>query len=108
MQLTTDANDDMLIVDEVSKPEVVEEKTGRAKKGHVKWAEIKEVDENAADDEDGKQKISTSEMVIKVDELFVERFPDNELYKVFMLLFACNVVINMDHGTLPACVEQVK
>ena len=25
-----------------------------------------------------------------------------------MLLFACNVLVNVDHGTLPGCVEEVK
>jgi hypothetical protein len=44
----------------------------------------------------------------KIDELFSVEYPDANLYKVFILLFLCNTLVNVDHGTLPACVEEVK
>lgn len=30
------------------------------------------------------------------------------MYRIFFVLFAANILVNMDHGTLPACVPEVK
>ena len=40
--------------------------------------------------------------------MFTVEYPDKSLYTVFVVLFICNVMVNVDHGTLPACVEEVK
>lgn len=47
-------------------------------------------------------------MIRKSDELFSERFSDKRLYYIFYMLFATNVLVNMDHGTIPACIQEVK
>ena len=44
----------------------------------------------------------------RIDAMFTVEYPDRGLYKVFILLFVCNVMVNIDHGTLPGCVEEVK
>lgn len=58
--------------------------------------------------DENKTKISTQAMNDKIDDLFTKEFSDQQLYRVFLLLFACNVLVNIDHGTLPGCVEEVK
>lgn len=61
------------------------------------------------DDTNGdRKKITSSSMNEKIDELFTLEYPDRDLYKVFILLFVCNVMVNIDHGTLPACVPEVE
>jgi len=43
-----------------------------------------------------------------VDEEFSKEYPDLYLYRIFLLNFFCSVMVNMDHGSLPGCSEEVK
>ena len=43
-----------------------------------------------------------------VDEEFGKEYPESELYRTFLLLFCGNVLVNADHGALPAASEEIK
>jgi hypothetical protein len=74
----------------------------------VKFQENKSDDNDIELDDDQKQKVSTVEMCRMVDARFTEEYPDKALYAVFVLLFLCSLLVNVDHGTLPGCSEAVK
>ena len=38
-----------------------------------------------------------------IDEEFSKAYPKKNLYNVFYLVLFANILINVDHGTLPAC-----
>jgi len=44
----------------------------------------------------------------KIDEEFSKKFNGNTLYKVLFINFLCSLLINVDHGSLPGCTEEVK
>ena len=44
----------------------------------------------------------------KIAEEFNKKYENEKLYKVLLVNFASSLLINMDHGSLPGCVEEVK
>lgn len=42
-----------------------------------------------------------------VDEKFSKKYLDSKLKWIFVLVFYCSVMVNVDHGTLPGCSVQV-
>ena len=60
------------------------------------------------DDEAGKEMLSGEKIQELADEEFSKEYPDEKLYKIFMLNFFCSVMVNVDHGSLPGCSEEVK
>ena len=43
-----------------------------------------------------------------VDIEFEKEYDSKTVYKIFYLMFLSSVSVNLDHGSLPACSEEVK
>ena len=43
-----------------------------------------------------------------IEEKFNEFYSRKIIVSVFTLVFICNILINVDHGSLPGCHEQIK
>jgi sugar phosphate permease len=43
-----------------------------------------------------------------VDQEFSKTYKENHLQMVFVVIFVSNLMVNIDHGILPACSEEVK
>ena len=43
-----------------------------------------------------------------IDAEFTKNYPDKQLYWIFFVNFFCSVMVNVDHGSLPGCSEEVK
>ena len=65
-------------------------------------------EEQEAGDAGDKEKIGTDEMQILIDAEFTKKYPDKQLYWIFMVNFFCSIMVNVDHGSLPGCSEEVK
>ena len=70
----------------------------------VKFSEQQELDL----EKDVRIELSSEEIQALADEEFSKEYPDSMLYWVFLLNFFCSVLVNVDHGSLPGCTEEVK
>jgi len=43
-----------------------------------------------------------------MEDEFEKIYNKKVVYNVFFLVFMSNIIINIDHGTLPGCYEQIK
>ena len=52
--------------------------------------------------------LESEEFQDMVDIEFEKEYDSKTVYKIFYLMFLSSVSVNLDHGSLPACSEEVK
>ena len=52
--------------------------------------------------------LESEEFKDKVDKEFEKEYDSRTVYRIFYLMFLSSVSVNLDHGSLPACSEEVK
>ena len=52
--------------------------------------------------------LESEEFQDMVDIEFEKEYDSKTVYRIFYLMFLSSVSVNLDHGSLPACSEEVK